>query len=178
MLKKILATTLIAGGLVAANSHASDLGINISEHAAQFKYGSESDTMAWDGSWLYEEDNGSVFSGGLYAKGQEGMFSAKLGGRVFYADLDNGDGYGMALGGTGALHFTHQFRVEAGLHYAPSILSFSDIEGMTDAEIRAVFQVVPNASVSVGYRDASAKVEKYGREEIFKGFFFGMNMSF
>lgn len=37
MLKKILATSLLAGGLIATNSHAAGLAINISEHAGQFK---------------------------------------------------------------------------------------------------------------------------------------------
>ncbi|ROS04860.1 YfaZ precursor [Sinobacterium caligoides] len=178
MRKTLLTSTLALTSLLSVASYADNAGLSISDDSAKFGYEHETDTFSTQANWLYHEDNGSLYSGGLYAKGQEGMFSAKLGGKIYYADLEDGDGYGIALGGSGTLHITEQFRLIADLHYSPSILAFSDIERLKEGEIKAQFQALPNATIDVGYRNVTAKVDHYGNEKIDKGLFAGVNMSF
>ena len=171
----LLLSTLIASSTVAA----SEIQLGLSDHTAEVIYGSEfNNRSVAEASWLYHEDDGHLLGLGFYGKGQNGAISGKLGGKLFYVDVDGPDGHGLAVGGTLAFHATRQIRLVADLHYSPSVTSFGEVEHLEQASARVVFELMDNASLFIGYRNVDVDIKRIGDVELARGGFGGLSISF
>ena len=173
-------TTLTAIALFAAsNASASEFQIGLSDHTAEMSYASYVNEQAiGEGSWLYDEDNGSLVGLGFYGVGQRDAISGKLGGKLFYTDVDGPSGQGLAIGGSIAFHATETLSIALDIHYAPSVLSFKDVEHLQQWGGRIVYDLMDTASLFIGYRNVEVDIKKAGYIELTRGGYAGMSISF
>lgn len=124
------------------------------------------------------DDNAALATAGLFANGTRQNVKGRLGGKLYYADLDHASGYGVALGGDFSLIINPDLHVDAGLYYSPGSLSFSDIDSYKDWYVKGSFQVFENASLGVGYQSQQFNPDKGRHYNFNKGLFAEMSLRF
>ena len=124
------------------------------------------------------DDNSALLSAGLFANGERQNLKGRLGGKLYYADLDHDSGYGVALGGDFSLAVNRDLHLGVGGYYSPGSLSFSDIDGYKEWYVKGSFQVFQNAAVGVGYQSVELNPEKGRSYDLNKGVFVEMNLRF
>jgi len=72
----------------------------------------------------------------------------------------------------------NRFIVSAYGYYAPGILSFIDADELWELHFRASYELIPSASIYVGYRKIRAKVNVKRERTIDDEFHFGIIMNF
>lgn len=124
------------------------------------------------------DDDISVLSGGLFANGQREQFTGRLGGKLYYADLDGDSGYGIALGGDLKFTLSQDLSIIGGLYYGPSSISFSDVDGYEEWFVKAHFQLFENGALGAGYGSFELEPEEGRDIEVDDGLFVEMTLSF
>ena len=124
------------------------------------------------------DDDITVISGGLFANGERQQFKGRLGGKLYYADLDSDSGYGLALGGDIILAVNQDLSVIGGLYYGPSSISFSDADGYEEWFVKAKYQLFPNAALAAGYTSFEMEPEQGDDFDVDEGVFVEMTLSF
>jgi hypothetical protein len=138
-----------------------------------------SNSNSFQVAFIHNDDNKSdLLSAGLFANGSRDGFSGRLGGKAYYADLDNDSGYGVALGGEIYLPINPDLQLNTGIYYGPGSLSFSDIDGYQEFFVRMNYQVFDNTRLGVGYISLELEPEKRRDVDVDDGFFVEMNFSF
>ncbi len=148
--------------LVPSISQASELGLGLSNHTAQFSYSSPFDPRSFtEASAVYHEDEGEMFALGFYSNDKYSRYNitAMVGGKLFWINVDGPDGQGMAIGGKLAWQPLTHLLVEGSFHYSPSVVSFKDVEHFRHWNLKVGFKVMSNANVFVAYRDIDIDVE-------------------
>lgn len=173
-------TTLTAIALiVSTHAAASEFQLGLSDHTAEMSYLSPVNEQAiGEGSWLYDEDNGTLIGLGFYGVGQRDAISGKLGGKVFYTDADGPTGHGLAVGGSIAFHASENLSIALDIHYAPSVLSFKDVEHLGQWGGRIAYDLMDTASLFIGYRNVEVDIKNAGYVELTRGGYAGMSISF
>ena len=115
---------------------------------------------------LYNDDDDVMGHVGLLVRGVpagEQPFSFGLGGRIYFAGLDQPDASIGALAlGAGARYLIPgniPMAVGADLYYAPGITTFSDGDDLLDLKIRFEADVLPSATAFIGYRNVVVNLE-------------------
>ena len=158
---------------------ASEFQLGLSDHTAEMIYSSHMNEQAiGEASWLYDEDDGSLVGLGFYGVGQRDAISGKLGGKLFYTDVDGPSGHGLAVGGTITFHASENLSVALDLHYAPSVLSFKDVEHLEQWGGRIAYQLMDTANLFIGYRNVEVDIKKVGDIELTKGGYAGLSITF
>ncbi|MCG8400813.1 MAG: YfaZ family protein, partial [Firmicutes bacterium] len=122
-MKVLLATGLMLSSVAFAN----EVTVRISEESVSLML----DPQASAGNSVQlafvhnDDESSSLLSAGFFANGSRDSFDGRLGGKAYYADLDNDSGYGFALGGEANVALNPEFKLNAGLYYGPDSLSFS-----------------------------------------------------
>lgn len=182
-MKKTTLTALITTATIittsATTATASEFQLGLSDHTAEMTYSSAINEQAiGEASWLYDEDNGSLVGLGFYGVGHRDAISGKLGGKLFYTDADGPTGQGLAIGGTIAFQATETLSIAFDIHYAPSVLSFKDVEHLEQWGGRVVYQLMDTANLFIGYRNVEVDIKKVGNVELARGGYAGMSISF
>jgi hypothetical protein len=166
--------------LSATSGWSATLDLAFSDHTARLAYRSESNDNASkrEAAWLHHEENGDVFSYGYHMTHHSGNFSGGLGGKLFILDADGSDVHGLAVGGSLAYQLNTQFHLETNIHYAPSVTTFNDGENYSEWDIRALFNVMPNTGLFLGFRDVDVDFKRAGKAEIHRGGFAGFAVKF
>lgn len=164
---------LLAGcAMVAATAvSANELEIALGGDTAALKIVSDSASIGAGGADLqlgafYNDDDDYMFDLGMIVQGRpagEHPTSFGLGAKAMVGGVDNPDlGFGaVGLGGKVSHHIPNNMPVtlSAEIFYAPSITSFNDAESVMDLTVRAEMDVLPAASLFVGYRQLSVEFE-------------------
>ena len=168
-----IAALLLATFGATTVAQADYLDANVSSDSARLGYGltlREAETsLVLEASYLYadeyEEANTNVAALGLMVSGDAGASSwqlkAGLGGRAYFADLDDISGGGLGLGGEFSFRFPtfNRVGVSGRLYYAPEVLAFNDLDSLLDAAIQLDYEVLRNAYVYVGARLTRSEIE-------------------
>lgn len=188
----LLAPFLILG--LAAFSHdapARGIDFNINDDAAQFRY------IAYDGraggfgqreidiGLLYTSDDDYLGLFGAQVIAEAGAASpgldAGIGLKVFGARSGRADIFSVSIGGQ--LRYAlppHQrilFRAEG--FFSPQIVTFGDADRFSYFTASVGYEVVPQASVYLGYRDIRARLEDGGgTRKVEDGAHIGMRFEF
>lgn len=176
MKKLISVLPLMASSLVLAN----EATIRVSDDAVSlFLDPAASATNSVQLGFLYNDDADSVvLSGGLFANGERDAFSGRLGGKLYYADLDADSGYGVALGGDFNFAITQNLSAHAGLFYGPDSLTFSDLDGYEEWYMRVNYRIFDTASVGLGYGSLEIENDDSIEFEVDEGVFVEMRLIF
>lgn len=150
--------------LTAANSHAADLQLSLSDETTEASYSSaNSERSSTKVRWLHHQDNGDLFTAGLYGEGSQGKYKARLGGYAYYQNLDDNvideSGYGLAMGGEITAYLSPKLSWQTSVHFSPSVVSYGDTEDLLDAFTQLNFNVFESTDIVVGYRHIELNLE-------------------
>ncbi len=162
MLRRIAAATLI---LVGSSAFADTLDINLSNSNAQFKYtilsgiAGKSDLFT---SLTYNDVNDIMIDAGLTVLNEEGSVSGLslgIGAKAMAASLGKVATTrklvsGVALGAQIRFELPNdrRFAFMGEYNYAPRIISFGDVDHITQGMVRFEFAMSPLTQAYVGYR--------------------------
>jgi hypothetical protein len=162
-------------------NHADGLRIGVSDDAVSFVYNSSitEKNTSMEVAWIHNSNkNRDLLSGGFFINGIRGEVSGRLGGKLYWSDIDYADGYGIALGGEGAIKISPQLSVNAKLYWGPGSLSWSDLEGYSEWAVEANFEAFNNAILTAGYGSLEVDADKRDNVSINEGMYVGMKLSF
>ncbi|MDF1692175.1 MAG: YfaZ family outer membrane protein [Zhongshania sp.] len=123
--------------------------------------------------WLHHDDDADMVALGLYANGQRGAVSGRVGAKAIGLEGDDADvnGGAVAFGGDVSLPLNEIVRLRAGLYYAPDATGFGDIEGYDEWSLSAEFSLFQNSAIQVGYGSMEFDVEARNKFEFEEGGF-------
>ncbi len=174
---------LFSLALSACPTLANTLHLALSNHTAELGYSAQNskDTMS-ELSWLHHEDEGDLAGIGFYGVGTNKGIQGKVGGKLFYVDIDNTySGQGLAIGGALSMKLGNSLCLEGNIHYAPSVTSFKKVEKLEQWGAQLIYEVMQNANVFVGYRnvDVELKDSHNNKEiELHQGGYVGLSIKF
>ncbi len=172
---------LCATGVVNAGSI--DLALNDEAARLGFGWPLAGEWLQTDAAWLHHDEDGDVVTLGLHAIG-DATFSERLeggiGANAFWADADEGDGWGLAIGGFFKWGLTREERLSltAEAHVAPDIFAGGDLEGYLETGARVSYRVLTSAEVFVGYRYIELEPQEGEDIEIDPALNIGFRMEF
>jgi YfaZ precursor len=165
----------------ASVGHAASFDIHVGEEAVGVAL-SSSNSEAGPGVEIAalrnDDDDITVASGGVFVSGTRGVIEARLGAKAYAADLDNFEGYGLALGGQVSVPLAAGISINGGLYFGPSSLAFSDVDGYQEWYVGASFDVVENATLAAGVGSFEIETESGREVEVDDGFFVRMKLGF
>jgi hypothetical protein len=163
MLRRLVALSLIS---VSSVSVADTLDVNLSNSAAQFKYGvtsgiaGKSDLFA---SFMYNDSNSLLGEAGLLVLNEEGSvpgLSLGVGAKAVVSSLNKVAPSrklvsGVALGAQVRFEIPtdRRFAFVGEYHYAPKIISFGDSERFYQGAVRAEYSISALTQAYIGYRN-------------------------
>jgi hypothetical protein len=166
--------------LLSSAAIADDLTVRIGEDALSLMFdpvATEKNSVSF--AFIHNDDEDTdLLSLGFFANGSKEHFDGRLGGKIYYADLNKGSGYGAALGGEMWLPLLPDLKLNAGLYYGPSSLSFSDVDKYQEWFLRLNYQVFENAKLGAGVGSLELEPDSGSDVEVEDGVFFEMSLSF
>lgn len=180
-IKNLLLTCGVASALVIPSAQADEIDLAFSNDTAKLKYsrsGIISERSQVNLSYFHHQDGADMFDVDLLVGDASSANQLLIGGKFFYASDNDLDGTGLALGFSGSASLAHKLYLKGHVFYAPSVTSFNDLENYQEFEIRLTYQIIPEAEVSLGYRNAEFDVDKGGNVEIQNNAFLALTLNF
>lgn len=187
-----ISASILLLALQVSVTQADTLDINLSNESAQFKYssrlnGSTEGRNESGVGFLYNESDNYLFETDLLFIDVAGTRSPGLeigvGPRLYFARHDATDTNVAAVGIGVQFRFKPQMAARLNFsfagYYAPGIVSFADAENMSEVSATIGYEVIPTASIYLGYRYISANLEQIDdKAEIDKTGMIGMKFTF
>lgn len=167
--------------LIVVPGHADEVDLAFSNDTAKIKYsrsGVVSKRSQANVSYFHHQDGADMFDVDLLVGDANSANQLLIGGKLFYASDNDLDGTGLALGFSGSASLAHKIYLKGHAFYAPSVTSFNDLENYQELEIRLTYQVIPEAEVSLGYRNAEFDINNGGDLEIQDDVFLALTLNF
>jgi len=148
----------------------------------EFKAAGSGAELGWNISVLAHDDVGEVYALGAQVAGQslqKANIHGALGVRFYYVDLEADlDGSALGIGGalTVAVPEVEALSFQFEGYVAPSVLSFGDLERNVDISCRALYRVLTNGSVYLGYRKANVDFDVVGSGDVDEGLHVGIRL--
>ncbi len=184
MLRLILLVSLVSFTGV---TQAQVLTAQIGENSARFHYvsnpvGKLVGPMELNGGVMFNDSDDYSLSFGAHVRGEnlDAPLLVAIGFRGYYTRANSADGFSIALGGdlTWSPVSIPGFEVGGYLYGAPDILSFSDGEGLLDYGVRVGYQIIPLATIYLGYQNFEVDMTNKGTVTLDDGFVLGVNFRF
>lgn len=172
-----------------ALAQGSGLDVNISNHSVRAAYDTELTLSGLDLSFeaMHNKDNGDFAGAGLGLRAD-----ANPGGSPVYALIGVKalwinpsypgvtQGTALALGGGVELALPQYNRIMFGgyVYWAPSVTSFGNADRFLEEEVRAGYRVLPNGTVYLGYRHATARFKNTADLVMDNGINLGFSLRF
>jgi len=178
-------------GTLSSISLARSFDMNLSNDAAQFKYGTHVGSTNYGRSemtvgFLYNEDDTYLTEVGLLVTDEAGTKTPGLelgvGPKFWFGGSDKADVNFAGIGLGGQLRYKNmavpRIVYGASLFYAPSIVSFLDADNIIEYDIRVEYELLPTANVYVGYRNIDADIKNRNNAEIDDSAIIGLRFNF
>lgn len=179
-------------------SIADSLGAQLGSDTARFRYnvaglGQSFGNLEGEVGFLYSDKDDRktnyLIDAGVLVRGEsvEAPIIVSIGGRIYSGKVSNNTStdyslLAVGLGGDALLlpDAWGGFGVSAFFITAPSVVSFGDIDGLTEYGVAVNFEVSPQAIVKLGYQRIRADMDVPGVDkiDIAKGGFFAVEMKF
>lgn len=186
-MRRRLAAAMLPLVLVTTHATAANLELKLNDEMAEFNFvAGAANAGLQDGEigfgFLFNEENDLAGSISFIASGhmdQSLGFSIGVKSYVMHIDEPSetlltfglGAGIGYTLRGT-------PITLGASGFVAPNILTFGDASGLTEWELRAQAQVLPNAAVFVGWRQLRVDLDVGGDYELDDALHVGLQLGF
>lgn len=177
--------------LAVSSASAGELELALGSDTAAVKILSDSGSIGVGGADLQfggfmNDDDDYMLDVGLLVQGRpagEQPTSYGLGAKAMFGSIDEPDkGFGgIGLGGKISHHIPANMPItlSAELFYAPSITSFRDADSVMDFTLRGEMDVLPAASLFVGYRQLEVDIEDVSDDyDLDDEFHIGMRFQF
>jgi len=176
--------------LTASTSVLADtIDFNLRDNAVQLQYiapmGRDSlGSSALHAGFLYTNDHNRFGDFGLLVKGAVGNsdsgVTAGVGIKGLIATVNANDVIAIALGGQVrfAIPPVPRLGIFGQLYFSPNIVTYRDAERVVEAGARAEYELIPQASVYLGYRRISFNLKSKADMVLDTGFHAGVRMSF
>ena len=182
----LAATSIISLISIPTLSQASDATLRLSNDSVHGQVNSSNSASNTDfgAGYMYHEGSRHIINVDLHAKGQTavGNLPTTVGIGVQFTgyDTDNVEGGAIGLGGFTRMNVPEVpgLSFEGALHYAPSILSFSDSDNMTRLRIQANYRLIQTADVFAGYHYLNTDIDGSSDVTLDEGLFVGMKLMF
>lgn len=181
---KILAALSIASLTFSTGSSADNISFNLKNRAFALEYSHlpQEANATFAAELLHHSDNGDLISGrfrieqSLYDVNTN--LKAGIGARALYVDVDSREGAAIALSGSLSYTFPEntKFSVAANLDYAPSVVSFFDMEEFYESKVTASYQLINHANAYIGARYVRTKFTQFNARPFDSGMFFGISI--
>jgi len=182
----------LAAGLVAllccnaANAGEVDFSFNSDAFRFFYVHDFDANELQSDFGFLYNEDdewvaNVSLYLTGLASDGTNPL-QAGLGGRTGYVNGDSSKQTGVPLAVGGWVKYTFpkvdRLNIRADLFFAPSILSFGELDKYQDLTFRIGYNVLKEADIYLGYRYVEGDFDERPKVKFDDDFILGFNIRF
>ncbi len=188
---------LFLGMLVSsAGISAGALDLSVSDEAAQIEYESAYDITDFYyslGFLSFDTDNDGVnvegtawFIGFTLTEAASAQSRVGLGARIQQLSIDalvgdDLDGGALTLGGYAHLFLpaNEKFRFRAEAYFGPDAIAYDDISEYSEYSMQFEYNIIQNAVVILGYRQASVEIEVLEEDfDLDDNGFFGMRLEF
>lgn len=188
---KLQATTMAALLCVSgAAVSAQQIDLSLSNDTAMLRYikpisYSAAGRTDADFGLLHTKSKDQLMMAGIAMIGEAGSQAPGLDGgvgfRAYGVSMDNANVGAVTVGGM--LRYVpptlNRVGLVAALNYAPHVTTFGDATRFWDFNVRAEYEVLPAASVYVGYRDVGTRLEPNNVDvDLDQGAHIGLKMSF
>lgn len=167
-------------------AQASDATIRLSDDSVhgQVNLSNNASNLDFGAGYMYHEGSRHIINIDLHAKGQTAIgnlpTTVGIGAQLTGYDTDDIEGGAIGLGGFARLNVPEVpgLSFEGALHYAPSILSFTDSEDMTRLRVQANYRLIQTADVFAGYHYLNTDLDGGSDFTLDEGLFIGMKLMF
>lgn len=182
-----LAVTVLATSITTSQSMASEASLTLGNKSAYAKVSGSPDPSRYNlgAGYLYHKGARHVLDLNGHAQGQTALgnypTTTGIGIKTLFFKQDELEGQAVGLGGYAAVNIPEipGFSVYGSLHYAPSITSFSDADGVSSLELEGRYRVIKNADVKLGYRHLKSRLEESSKSlTLDSGAYLGVNLHF
>ncbi|CAA0101581.1 Uncharacterised protein [BD1-7 clade bacterium] len=167
-------TTLFS--LFSLQSYADSFDLALSNELVEIEFEADfSNAYAFDLSYLhsiYEDRSKNLTSAGFYARTENDVLRAKLGGKFIWVNTSDSNTYGLALGGSIIGYVIPKLWLGGEAYYSPNILLGGDYSTFYDISANIGYDVMEHATVYLGYRNLAADEDK-NTLGVYKGFQLG-----
>jgi len=168
---------------------ADNIDFNVGSDAVRFTYAipiGSSDYGRKDITFgiLYNEDDNTFIDAALHIIDEAGSkfpgMEVGIGPKVYFGQTNSEDYLTVGFEALGNYRLAKMNRIVLGAYgyYAPGILSFIDADELWEMHFRASYELIPSASIYLGYRKIRAKVNVKNERTIDDSFHFGLIMEF
>lgn len=180
--KSVITTGLaLASSLLITSAHADEVDLSLAENSIKVSYsnhGAFSERSQTNLSYFHHKKNGDLVDFDLLVGDASAKTNVLVGAKAFYLKDDNFDGGGAALGVTGQYALPENFSIKGKAFYAPSMLVFSDLDYYYELEGRVAYKIIPEAEVSIGYRNATFDTSAVGKIKMQNQAFLALTLNF
>lgn len=169
-------------------AQAGDFTIGLTDDSAkgQVNFTNQSDELAFGLGYTYHNGARHIANLDFHAQGRTAIgnlpATVGVGARSFYFRDNPVEGGAVGLGGYSSVNIPDVpgLTLKASLHHAPTILSFSDSDGMTNFEATVSYRVIRNAEFFAGYRYLVTELDQPGDDDfrLDEGFLAGLRIMF
>tara|TARA_B110000881_G_scaffold219326_1_gene240900 strand:+ start:479 stop:1036 length:558 start_codon:yes stop_codon:yes gene_type:complete len=182
IIKTVITTSVtVASTFLMANLQANEIDLALGEDSIKISYanqGAFSERSQTNLSYYHHSDNGDLVDFDFLVGEASAKNNVLVGGKAFYLKDDNVDGGGLALGLTGQYELPENFSLQGKVFYAPSMLVVSDLDNYYELEGRVSYKIIPEAEVSVGYRNVAFDIDGGSKVKIQNQAFLALTLIF
>lgn len=171
----------------AAQATTAELDLNDDAVRVDVRWESSSNSLEFGGGLLHHKDNGTLTYGSVHlvdiaSGGDSDALQAGLGGKfvLLQEDRIDEDGQAAAIGGFFRYTFPNYNRlgIAGSLYFAPSILSFGDLDRYVEADVRVQYNVLRKADIYLGVRNVNVDFGALGEGSVETGVHLGVHLEF
>ncbi|MCH1928827.1 YfaZ family outer membrane protein [Shewanella acanthi] len=148
---KLASVLLLGAAALQANATELNVGLNNDVVLTELELQVDKDINGVLG-YTYSDDSGHIASGALHMTYDAGVHHFEVGGKLsqlwsFYTP----NGSTISVGGRYALTLNQNISLHAAAYFAPSVLSFGDVDGQYELDAKVQYRLKPNMAFYVGY---------------------------
>ena len=173
--------------LMSKTAFAEDINIQLASDSARFMYiteafGQDFGRLELEAGFLYHENGDKLLNAGLLVRGESVSVPmiVSVGARAYFGEIGIYTIGAVAIGGDLLLAPEAWGGLGLGVYYytAPGVVAFSDTEDLTEYGAYLNYQITPQASIAVGYKQIDVSIVNAPDAKLDKGSYFGLNISF
>lgn len=129
--------------------------------------------------YIYSNDDGHSMSAAAHMIHSAGIHYFEIGPKFsHYWAKRSQNGSLVSLGGRYSVDLGSNITLKTSAYYAPSVLSFGDIDGQYELDGRIQFQLNPALGLFVGYRNIRLQYDNRSNSTFDNGFYIGAAAKF
>lgn len=129
--------------------------------------------------YLYSNDEGQMFSVAAHMSHDAGAHHFEIGPKFSrYWAKNSSNGSVVSIGGRYSLDLGSNIALKTSAYYAPSVLSFGNVDGQYELDGKIQFQVNQSLGLFAGYRNIRLQYDNSRNNTFDSGFYVGASATF